>query len=195
MFGVYSNQRLTENESKILKHNPDDYNWYCVIVQSIFKDERFFQVREDIELPQDDDDNGVVLIFEGGDVVYLKSIDDEVTDEKLESIYNVCRFLEDKFNRPINAYVPCTPFKDLDLKFKTDVGNVTIFFSHINTQNAELLIDKLSEKLQNDEAFTVSDSIDHMLIPYTSYRDKKVFDEKYQQYMKLVDEYVERNKF
>lgn len=27
MFGIYSNQRLTENERKILYEHPDDYNF------------------------------------------------------------------------------------------------------------------------------------------------------------------------
>lgn len=49
MFGIYSRQRLSEKESKILKSNPDDYNWYCVMLQKIFEDDRFFQVREDMK--------------------------------------------------------------------------------------------------------------------------------------------------
>ena len=69
MFGIYSRQRLSENESKILKSNPDDYNWYYVMLQTLFEDDRFFQVREDIEVPKKEDDDGVVLILEGGDVV------------------------------------------------------------------------------------------------------------------------------
>lgn len=32
MFGIYSNQRLTENERKILYEHPDDYNWYIDVI-------------------------------------------------------------------------------------------------------------------------------------------------------------------
>ena len=129
MFGVYLNKRLTENEQEILNSHPDDYNWYCVIVQCIFKDYRFFQVRDDIELPQEDD-NGSVLIFEGGDVVYLKSIDGEVTAEEVESISEVCEFLYEKFNRPIKAYIPCAPFKKIDINLKK-MARRLLFFSAI----------------------------------------------------------------
>ena len=58
MFGIYSNQRLSENERKILKSNPDDYLWYAIMLNVFFHDDNCFQVREDIEIPQKEDDDG-----------------------------------------------------------------------------------------------------------------------------------------
>lgn len=187
MFGVYSNQRLSENETKLLYMNPDDLNWYCVVVQTVFKDNRFFQIREDIKLPQNDDDNGVVLIFEGGDIVYFKSIDGEITETEVESITNVCTYLEEKFNRPITAYVPCSPFKNLNIDFEKNGKDITIMFSYLLVDDAEDIVDKLENKLKNNEEFTISDSIDHMTLPFRGYRDKQVFEEKFKHYMELVE--------
>ena len=86
MFGVYSDKRLSKKEQEILNSNPDDYNWYCVIVQGIFKDRRFFQVRDDIELSQDD--KGSVLVFEGGDIVYIRPLMEKSLLRKLIQFHN-----------------------------------------------------------------------------------------------------------
>lgn len=189
MFGIYSNQRLSENERRLLNSNPDDLNWYRVIAQAIFKDHRFFQIRQDIELPQKDDDNGVVLMFEGGDVVYMKSIDGEVTQKEVDSINEVCTYLADKFKRPIKAYVPCAPFEQLDFDIEKNSREVIMMFSFINVDDGEEIVDRLETKLKNHEEFTIHDSIAHMLLPYTGYKDREVFYEKFNHYMKLVEEY------
>ncbi|WP_462316697.1 hypothetical protein [Methanobrevibacter sp.] len=189
MFGIYSNQRLSKEESKILKENPDDYNWYCIYVQTIFRDRRFFQVREDIELPQSEDDDGVVLMFQGGDVVYFKTMDGDVTNEEVQSVYDVCSYLEGLFNRPIKAYVVFPPDGEIKADKIEGDGEVTIVFSTLRNDDGEEIIERLESKLKNHEEFTIPDSIDHMLLPYTGFKDRKVFDEKFKNYMKLVMEY------
>lgn len=189
MFGIYSRQRLSEKESKILKSNPDDYNWYCVMLQKIFEDDRFFQVREDIEVPKKEDDDGVVLILEGGDVVYFRTIDGNVNDEVVDSIIEVCSYLVDKFGRRVDAYVICPPNRTFDVGEKNVEVRTKIYFSSIATHNGEEIIERLENKLKNHEEFTISDSIDHMLLPYTGYHDKKAFEEKYQHYMNLIETY------
>jgi len=188
MFGNYSNKRLSEAESKILCKNPDDYTWYCVYVSHVFRDQRLFEVREDIELPQDEDDDGVVLIFEGGDIVYFKTLDGDVTEDVVKSVMDVCSYLEKKFNRSITAYVVC-PF-DCEIKVE-DIegdGQMTFVFSLLRNDDGEEIIDRLESKLKNNEKFTIPDSIDHMLLPYGGFKDKKVFQEKFMRYMNLVEE-------
>lgn len=189
MFGIYSNQRLSENERRLLNLNPDDLNWYYVIVQTIFKDRRVFQIREDIELPQDDDDNGVVLMFEDSDVVYLKSIEGEVTQDDFQSITEVCTFLADEFKRPVSAYIPCAPFKDLDFDVEKNGREITMFFSCLDVDDGEEIIERLENKLKNHEEFTIPDSIEHMLLPYRGYKDRDVFHEKLRHYRQLIEEY------
>ena len=187
MFGVYSDKRLSKKEQEILNSNPDDYNWYCVIVQGIFKDRRFFQVRDDIELSQDD--KGSVLVFEGGDIVYIRPIDGEVTTQEVDSISQSCTFLYEKFNRPIKAYIPCAPFEYMDVNLEKNGTEITMFFSFIGVKEGEEIIERLENKLKNHEKFTVPDSIDHMLLPYIGYANKEEFYDKFNRYKELVEAY------
>ena len=190
MFGKYSNQRVSETESKLLCKEPDDFNWYAVYLTAIFKDSRNFEVREDIRLPQsDDDDNGVVLIFEDREVVYFKTLDRDVTEEEVISILEVCNYLEGLFNSPIKAYVVCRPDVKRDVGDVEGEGDVTIIFSFLMEDDGEKIIEKLEAKLKSKEEFTISDSIDHMLLPYTGFKDKKIFQEKFKRYMQIVNEY------
>lgn len=189
MFGIYTNQRLSENERKLLHLNPDDLNWYCVILKTVFRDDRFFQIREDIKLPQDEDDDGVVLIFEGGDVVYFKTIIGEVIEEKVESIFKVCKYLEGKFDRPITAYIACSPFRDVDVSLDDDNSHVTMIFGCLPLEDAEEIIDRLQNKLKSREVFTIADSVDHMTLPFCGYKDKEAFDEKFAHYMEMIETY------
>ena len=189
MFGIYSNQRLSENERKILKSNPDDYNWYCVMLNVFFKDYGFFQVREDIEIPQKEDDEGVLLMSDGK-IIYFKTIDCDITDEVVNSILEVCTNLEDLFNQPITSYVLYPP--DCDVLFdceKINPGKNVIKFCTGSNQNGEKIIDRLEVKLKNHDEFTISDSIDHMILPYIGFKNSDVFEKKYENYMKLIEEY------
>lgn len=188
MFGVYSNKRLTENERAILHLNPDDYEWYMVVLGQIFKDHRHFQIREDIELPQNEDDDGVLLMFEGGNPVYFKTLEDDLSEEETESIYGVCSFLEKKFDRPVDAYVLCKPdCKVCVSKCGFCRGNIRIFFNFIGSTDGEEIIERLETKLKNNEKFTVEDSLDHMLLPFTCYKNKAEFEEKYARYMDCIN--------
>ena len=189
MFGIYSNHRLSENEMKILKSDPDDYNWYFIILQIFFKDHGFFQIREDIEIPQKEDEDGVLLMSEGK-IIYFKTIDYDITNEVVNSILEVCTNLENLFNRPITSYVLYPP--DFDVLFdreKIDPGNTVIIFSSGRSQEGEKIIDRLEVKLKNHDEFTISDSINHMVLPYVGFKNREVFDKKYENYMKLIEKY------
>lgn len=190
MFGIYTNQRISEEESRMLCQGPDDYNWYCVYVGTIFKDNRFFQVREDIKLPQSEDDNGVVLIFEGGDVVYFKTLDGDATQKEADSILEVCSFLSDTFKRPIKAYVVCPSDANVEIEKIEGEGDITIFFSLLKNDDGEETVERLQSKLNSNEEFTISDSIDHMLLPYMGFKDKEVFQEKFRNYMAVFNEHA-----
>ena len=191
MFGVYSNQRISEAESKILYGNPDDYNWYMVVISQIFKDKRMFEIREDIELPQNDDEDGVVLIFEGGNVVYFKTLEGDVTKEKYKSIMKVCNYLEDLFKRPIESYILCKPGYKMKIKEAEGKGDITIYFSAIGSHDGEKIIDTLESKLKKNQPFTVFDSADHMLLPFTGYKNKKEKEKKFRAYMEHVEEFAQ----
>ena len=190
MLGIYSNKRLTVNERAILHLNPDDYEWYMVVLGQVFKDHRFFQIREDIELPQKDDVDGVVLMLEGGDPVYFRTLNEDLTEEDTRSIYDVCSFLEEKFDRSVDAYILCKPDCQVSVsKSGNCKGRIRMFFNFICTGDGEEILERLSAKIKNGEKFTVEDSFDHILLPYVGYKNKEDFEEMYRRYMDCINSY------
>lgn len=184
MFGVYSNQRITEAERKILYGDPDDYIWYMVYLKSVFKDARPFQVREDIELP--DNGEGVIVMFPG-EVAYFRTLTGDATQREADEITRVCLYMEDLFGCPINAYVVCPPDAIISVDGLEGEGHVTINFSILMNDDGERIIDELQGKLENHEEFTVDDSASHMLLPYTGFKNKAEFREKLKHYTDLVN--------
>ncbi len=192
MLGVYSNKRLTENERAILHLNPDDYEWYMVVVGQVFKDHRHFQVREDIKLPQNEYDDGVVLMFEGGNPVYFKTLDCDLTEEETKSILEVCSFLEGKFKKHIDAYVLCKAHCNVSVSKSSNCKcNIRIFFTFIATTDGEEIVERLEAKVKNGEKFTMEDSFDHILLPYNGYKNKEDFERKYLHYMECINSYAD----
>lgn len=190
MLGIYANKRLSEAETKLLNQNPDDYIWYSAYVQTVFRDPRFFQIREDIKLPQNDDDDSVVLLFEDGDIVYFKTMDKSPTNDDEKAIFEVCLYLEDLFKRPIKAYVVCPSDVMIDMSQTKFVGkgDVAIYYGVLKNNTGEEIIERLENKLKNGEKFTINDSIDHMLLPYSGFKNKEEFNKRFEHYMRLVNE-------
>lgn len=93
------------------------------------------------------------------------------------------------FNRPIKAYVVFPPDGEIKADKIEGDAEVTIVFSTLRNDDGEEIIERLESKLKNHEEFTIPDSIDHMLLPFTGFKDRRIFDEKFENYMNLVMEY------
>ena len=167
MFGYYIDKKFSDKETKILENEPDDYIWYMIINASLFKDSRFFEIRDDIKIPNDKD--GRVLIYEKGDIVYSKTIDQKDSDEEIKEIKKSCSYLADLFEDHIDAYIAHTA------NCKTDMVN------------GEEIISKLENKIKNNESFNTDDSVDHILLPFIGSDDLKSFNKKYEHYMALFE--------
>ena len=155
-----------------------------------FHSHRHFQIREDIKLPQKEDDDGVLLMFEGGNPVYFKTLDCDLTVEETESIFNVGSFLEEKFEKHVDAYVVCKSHCNVSVSKSGNYrGNIRIFFSFLATTDGEQIIERLESKVKNGEKFNMEDSFDHILLPYMGYKNKEDFEEKYRHYMNCINSY------
>ena len=186
MLGYYENRNLTENERKILNSEPDDYTWHVVVLMKMFGDSRSFQMRDDIELP--DNGEGRLLIFEKGDIVYFKTLYREFNKKEVDKIYDVCVFLEDLFKSEITSYLVCQPQEidfDMELDYEKDYD---IVIGQLPKDNKENVIDRLKYKLENNIPFTINDSIAHIILPFTTWKDEE-FDKNYAEYMKLIEAY------
>ena len=188
MYGCYSNIRLNENERKILKDEPDDYIWYKCVLSKVFQDNNNFEVRQDIEIPQDEDDDGVLLMVDDGSLIYFKTLEGNFDNIQAEKVSKVCSFIENTFNCPFKVYVACRT--NFCINHDDDFGiSSNVYFARIYAAVAEKIVDELESKLVANEEFTISDSINHILLPFLSYKDKDVFEEKYAHYMDLINSY------
>ena len=190
MIGYYTNIRISKKESKILYEDPDDYIWYSTIVKALFNDHRFFQVREDIKLPEKEGENGVVLFFEKGSLVYLKTLNRDIDNKEYKDIWDVCTYLYNTFNQPVTAYIAYSPYCDVNITENYEGDElIKVIFSYFGEFNGEDIIERLSYKLKHKQEFNTSDSISHMLLPFTASKDMDVFKEKYADYMNMIENY------
>lgn len=105
-----------------------------------------------------------------------------------EKVSKVCSFIENTFNCPFKVYVACRT--NFCINHDEDFGiSSNVYFARIYAAVAEKIVDELESKLVANEEFTISDSINHILLPFLSYKDKDVFEEKYAHYMDLINSY------
>ena len=185
MFGYYIDRKFNDKETKILDSKPDDYIWYMIVNATLFKDTRFFEIRDDIKIPNDND--GRVLIYEKGDVVYSKTLDQKDLDEEIKEIKKSCSYLADLFEDHIDAYIAHTANCKRDMVKECDDINCTIHLKSSDKNNGEEIISKLENKIKNNEKFDTEDSVDHILLPFIGSDDLKSFNKKYSHYMAFFE--------
>lgn len=117
-------------------------------------------------------------------------MDKSPTNDDEKAIFEVCLYLEDLFKRPIKAYVVCPSDVMIDMSQTKFVGkgDVAIYYGVLKNNTGEEIIERLENKLKNGEKFTINDSIDHMLLPYSGFKNKKEFNKRFEHYMRLVNE-------
>lgn len=160
----------------------DELIFYKIILSVVFKEFEPFEVRRDIEIPQKDDD-GVVISFDDGRIVYFRIQNNQFSDEEFESILEVCYFLQDKFGGEIKSYILCRP----EVKFRAYEGierdGITLVINSLKQYDGDETVEILENKRKNKEKFTFKDHIAHILLPYMGYKDRKEFLFKFQHYM------------
>ena len=189
MFGCYSNNRLSEQEKKILKEEPDDAIWYSTLLRCLFKDNRSFQIREDIKVPKKDDDDGVLLMMEDGTIVYFRTSHGIFDNEEYNYLIGICSWIVNKFHCPLNVYMACDSEPEISFDAGDEGVDAKIVLSRFFTGKNEKTLDRLIHKLENKEEYDYNDSVDHMLLPYGGYKNKEIFDKKYAYYMDLFNSY------
>ena len=160
-----------------------DSLFYKVIFSIVFNDFDSFEVRRDIEIPKNKKENGVVISFDDGRIVYFKIQTEKLSDDEFESILKVCYFLQDKFGGTIESYVLCQPeieFREYD-GIKRD--GIILNLSTLKYYDGDATLEKLENKRKNKEKFTIQDYISHLLLPFMGYKDIDVFLPKLQHYM------------
>lgn len=160
-----------------------DSLFYKVVFSIVFNDYESFEVRKDIQIPKNKKDNGVVISFNDGRIVYFKIQTEKLSDEEFESILKVCYFLQDKFGGTIESYVLCQP----EIEFREYDGikreGITLNLSTLKYYDGDAILEKLENKRKNKEKFTIQDYISHLLLPFMGYKDINEFLPKLKHYM------------
>ena len=174
------NSKSDGDIKEILCGGRDVKTFYMIVLAFAFNDFASFEVREDIEIPSDD---GVVLVFREGRIVYFKTQRNELSNEIFDSILDVCYFLKDKYGCPVDSYVLCHP----DVKLKSyggaERGNVVIHLSSLESYDGDSVLEVLENKKINNEEFTFEDNVNHILLPFMNYRNKNDFEFKLRRYL------------
>ena len=69
---IASRRRDSEEIKNILFGGGDDAIFYKVVLSVAFREFKSFEVRQDIEVPKEENSEGVVLLFDDGRMGYFK---------------------------------------------------------------------------------------------------------------------------
>ena len=185
MFNFTNNQRSTEEIINILFGDGDNAVFYKIALIFAFNVFGSFEVRDDIEIPVNDN-SGVVLSFYDGRISYFKIQSEELTEDEYKSILDVCYFLQDKFGGKIESYILCRPEIEIKVFDGIERDGITVMVASLEKYDGDAVVEKLTNKLKNKEKFTLKDHIYHLLLPYMGYKDRDEFLPKFQHYMMEV---------
>nr|WP_295000354.1 hypothetical protein [uncultured Methanobrevibacter sp.] len=174
-----------ERESYEVRDAEDEL-FYNVMFGKVFGIYSPFEVDDTVEFPKKDRFGGVVLKFVGGGSAYFKVQRQMPSMEEIDSVVQVCRFLQKSFGQYVVAYILCEPHIEIrNIKVREDEKiNITYVSSRKNDGDEVLL--KLTEKLENNEKFTIEDYISKFTVPFMSRKDDDKFQENYS---KFIEEY------
>lgn len=146
-----------------------------------------FELDENVDFPKKDELGGVVLKFIGGGAAYLKIQTEMPSEDEVESIHDVGRFLKDSFGEYVVIVVLCTPDIEIHDINVDDFEDMYVDFASARKSNGDLTLEILCEKLKNNEEFTEADHYMRFLLPFMGRRDNDEFDIKYNQFLELLD--------
>lgn len=166
--------------------NEDEFFYNAIISQafSIFSP---FEVDRNIDFPKKDELGGVVLKFLGGGAAYFKIQSKMPSDEEVQSIYEVGKFLQDSFGEYVEICVLCMP--DIEIRDITTLGDevMSTDFVSLRKSNSNDVFELLMEKLENNDWFAIEDHILRVFLPFMSRKSDEEFQSKYWKLIELFN--------
>lgn len=164
--------------------NEDEF-FYSVIMRQTFNIFSPFEIERDIDFPKKDELGGVVLKFIGGGAAYFKIQREMPSDDEVQSIFEVGKFLQESFGEYVELCILCTPDIEIrDIKTLGDELMGTDFVSARKNDGDEVL-DLLIEKLENKEDFTMDNHVQKVLLPFMGRKNNDEFESKYSIFIDL----------
>ena len=145
-----------------------------------------FELDENADFPEKDELGGVVLKFIGGGAAYLKIQTEMPTEDEVESIHDVGRFLRDSFGEYVIISVLCTPDIEIHDINLDDFTDMQVDFASARKSKGDLALEILCEKLRNNEKFTEKDYYYMFLLPFMGREDNEEFEIKYSKFLESL---------
>lgn len=149
-----------------------------------------FEVDNDVEFPKKDELGGIVLKFIGGGSAYFKVQREMPSKDEVNSIFEVCKFLQREFGEYVVAMIHCEPH--IEIRDIAVPGTETIDIHYVSSRknDAHVTLERLTGKLENDREFNIDDLILKFMLPFMSRKDD---DEFQAEYIKFIDLYNEKD--
>lgn len=188
---MYDNLTLTKKVRKgrlksplnVLMGGEDDTIFYKAALTFVFCEFESFVVIKDLKIPQKDEKNGVVIVFDDGRISYFKRQSNQLTDTEYESILEVCCFLKDTYGGSIEAYVLCSPEVEIMPYDGIERDGIALILASLADCDGDAAVEMLENKRRNGQRFTFQDHVCHLLLPFMGHRDRDEFMPKYQHCM------------
>ena len=171
-----------ERESYEVRDGEDEL-YYNAMFGKVFGIYSPFEVDDIVEFPKKDKLGGVVLKFIGAGSAYFKVQREMPSTEEVNSVLEVCKFLQKSFGQYVVAYIICEPYIEIRDIEVPDEENINITYISSRKNDGDEILLKLSEKLENNEEFTIDDYISKFTVPFMSRKDEDEFRENYSKFI------------
>ena len=165
----------------------EDKIYYQIIFDKICGVYSPFEVDENVDFPGKDELGGIVLKFIGGGAAYFKIQREMPDNDEVNSILEVCKFLQKSFGEYAVGYIYCEPHIEIRDIAVPEYGNICMDFFSSRKNDGDYVLNNLMDKIQKNEQFDVEDFILKFSLPFMSRKDEDEFQLKYQEFVELFN--------
>lgn len=145
-----------------------------------------FEIDNDVEYPYKEKLGGIILKFIGGGAGFFKIQREMPSEDEVQEIFEVCKFLQKSFGQYVVAHIICEPHIEIrDIEVLGD-ENISMTFSSSRKNDGDKLLDVLIKKLEMGKKFTIDDFLLKFTLPFMSRQNNNEFQSKFN---RLVDLY------
>ena len=165
----------------------EDKLYYPIILNKICAIHSPFEVDENVDFPGKDELGGIVLKFIGGGAAYFKIQREMPDNDEVNSILEVCKFLQKSFGEYVVGYIYCEPHIEIENIAIPDYEDIHICFVSSRKTDGDYALNVLMGKIQKNEQFDVEDFIQKFTLPFMGRKDEDEFQLKYQDFVELFN--------
>lgn len=169
--------------------NKDECEFFCnVVLNKLCKVFTPFEMDVDVDFPKKDELGGAVLKFLGGGAAYIKIQTEMPSNDEIKSIFDVGKFLQESYGDYVVIKVLCAPdieIRDIEVMYDEKLSPD---FISARKNDGDLVLDRLMDKLKNNEGFTVEDFMLKVILPFMSRKDENKFESKFCEFLKLFNQ-------